>query len=78
MAEDISDLTPMLDREAEVSQLIFIFFYFNNLFYFQSLVQRTPSRVTRFRNAVTMIVLFLINLLNYMDRFAIAGIFIEY
>ncbi|CAF3251391.1 unnamed protein product [Rotaria socialis] len=32
------------------------------------------SRAKKYKNAITMIVLFLINLLNYMDRFAIAGV----
>jgi hypothetical protein len=31
-------------------------------------------RGQKYKNAITMGVLFLINLLNYMDRFAIAGI----
>jgi len=83
MTDDICDSTPMLDRETEtvVSRLIFIFilFYFINfffVFYFQLLLTNKPkpSRKTQVKNAVTMLILFLINLLNYMDRFAIAGI----
>jgi hypothetical protein len=58
MTDDISDLTPMLDRETD------------NVLHFSN--SNKPSRATQFRNAITMTVLFLINLLNYMDRFAIA------
>lgn len=31
------------------------------------------SRRERYKNMITMFVIFLINLLNYMDRFTIAG-----
>jgi hypothetical protein len=76
MTDDICDSTPMLDRETEtvVSWLIFIFSFYFILFYFQLLLTNKPSKGTQVKNAVTMLILFLINLLNYMDRFAIAGI----
>ncbi|CAF0942045.1 unnamed protein product [Rotaria sordida] len=58
MPDEVSDLTPMLSPDTESSVLI----------------KSTSSRGNKYKNAITMIVLFLINLLNYMDRFAIAGV----
>ncbi|CAF1442017.1 unnamed protein product [Adineta steineri] len=58
MTDDISDLTPMLPSDVEITPLI----------------SKAPLASNRWKNAITMIVLFLINLLNYMDRFAIAGV----
>ncbi|CAF3386766.1 unnamed protein product [Rotaria sp. Silwood1] len=58
MSDDVSDLTPMLGSDTASTALI----------------KHTPSRGQKYKNAITMIVLFLINLLNFMDRFAIAGV----
>lgn len=38
------------------------------------LILVTTSKRERYRNGITMFVIFLINLLNYMDRFTIAGV----
>ncbi len=76
MADEISDITPMLITDAEKTVSSFIYIYFDKLFYCQYLLPGGPSRATKYKNAITMIVLFLINLLNFMDRFAIAGIFL--
>ncbi|UJR35533.1 hypothetical protein I4U23_028287 [Adineta vaga] len=58
MTEEISDLTPMLSPDNEDRYL---------------LPKVAPQR-RKYKNVITMLVLFLINLLNYMDRFAIAGV----
>lgn len=82
--DDVSDITPMLDIDAEtaVSRKKKIFFFVDLmecfLFLFQPLLSNSvpirQSRAIRFKNAITMFVLFMINLLNFMDRFAIPGI----
>ncbi|CAF0942773.1 unnamed protein product, partial [Adineta ricciae] len=40
----------------------------------QPALTRSSSRGNRYKNGITMAVLFFINLLNYMDRFSIAGV----
>ncbi|CAF4154285.1 unnamed protein product, partial [Rotaria magnacalcarata] len=58
MSDDASESIPILEPTSE-----------NNLHF-----SPVSSRSKKYKNAITMIVLFLINLLNYMDRFAIAGV----
>lgn len=56
--DEISDRTPMYYHENETVLLL----------------PNPPSRATKIKNGITMSVLFLINLLNFMDRYAIAGV----
>ncbi|CAF1910868.1 unnamed protein product [Rotaria magnacalcarata] len=58
MSDDASESIPILEPTSE-----------NNLHF-----SPVSLRSKKYKNAITMIVLFLINLLNYMDRFAIAGV----
>ncbi|CAF1015428.1 unnamed protein product [Adineta steineri] len=61
MSVDVSDLLPVLEPEYE-----------------PTLIHASQSsRRNNYKNGITMVVLFLINLLNYTDRFAIAGVLKE-
>ncbi|UJR10414.1 hypothetical protein I4U23_014618 [Adineta vaga] len=58
MSVAIPDTLPVLETDIEPNVIL----------------SSRSSRRDRYKNAITMLVLFLINLLNYMDRFAIAGV----
>ncbi|CAF4004426.1 unnamed protein product [Rotaria sp. Silwood2] len=60
MSVDISDLLPVLEPDADLD--------------FSSTLSSTLSRREKYKNAITMTVLLFINLLNFMDRFIIAGV----
>jgi hypothetical protein len=75
MSINISDLSPVIepDIESGVSEILFDYGFFFE-FFFQLVFTNQLSRRQRYKNGITMFVIFLINLLNYMDRFTIAGI----
>ena len=75
MSVDIPDTIPVIvpDSQPAVKENLMNLSCARNFDFLQ--LARSLSRGSGHKNGITMVVLFFINLLNYMDRFSIAGLY---